>query len=108
MLAPALPNLLRKRGALPVWDGANKRHGVCLYVDKVASDREINELRSHPVHRSIPAPRACYNHDFMAQFFITVLGALRVFFSARGDTALEILALRQQVAVLKRQRPKPP
>src|SRR5215471_20665504 len=43
----------------------------------------------------------------MVQFFLAVLGALRIFFRARGDTALEILALRQQVAVLKRQRPRP-
>jgi hypothetical protein len=35
------------------------------------------------------------------------LAALRVFFSRRGDTALEVLALRQQVAVLKRKRPRP-
>ena len=44
----------------------------------------------------------------MVQLCITVLGALRVFFRARGDTALEILALRPQLAVLKRQRPRPP
>jgi hypothetical protein len=39
----------------------------------------------------------------MVQFFIAALGALRVFFRARADAALEILALRQQLAVLKRQ-----
>ena len=44
----------------------------------------------------------------MVQFFMAVLEALRVFFRARGDTALEVLALRHQVAVLKRQRPRPP
>ena len=44
----------------------------------------------------------------MVQLFLAVLGALRVFFRCRSDTALEILALRQQVAVLKRQRPRPP
>ena len=43
----------------------------------------------------------------MVQFFIAVLGALRVFFCSRSETALEILALRQQVAVLKRKRPRP-
>jgi len=32
---------------------------------------------------------------------------LRVFFLSRQETALEILALRQQVAVLKRKRPRP-
>jgi hypothetical protein len=44
----------------------------------------------------------------MLQFSFAVLVALRVFFRARADTALEILALRQQVAVLKRKRPRPP
>ena len=32
---------------------------------------------------------------------------MRVFFRSRSDTALEVLALRQQVAVLKRKRPRP-
>jgi len=44
----------------------------------------------------------------MVQFFIAVLGALRVFFCSRSETALEILALRQQDAVLQRKRPRPP
>ncbi len=34
------------------------------------------------------------------------LAALRVFFRNRVDTSLEVLALRQQVAVLKRKRPR--
>lgn len=36
------------------------------------------------------------------------LAALRGFFRIRSDTALEVFALRQQVAVLKRKRPRPP
>jgi putative transposase len=35
------------------------------------------------------------------------LAAIRVFFRRRADLALEILALRQQVAVFKRKRPRP-
>jgi len=35
------------------------------------------------------------------------LTAVRVFFHNRVDTSLEVLALRQQVAVLKRKRPRP-
>src|SRR5215831_19031912 len=73
-------------------------------VDNTSSNREINGL-SRPGHR---VGTTCYNREFMVQFFIAVLGALRVFFRSRSDTALEILALRQQVAVLKRQRPRPP
>ena len=36
-----------------------------------------------------------------------MLAVVRVFLKSRSDTALEILALRQQVAVLKRKRPRP-
>lgn len=43
----------------------------------------------------------------MPSFFLSLLAAVRVFFRDRGDTALEVLALRQQVAVLKRKRPRP-
>jgi len=38
---------------------------------------------------------------------LSFLVAIRVFFRSRSDTALEVLALRQQVAVLKRKRPRP-
>ena len=44
----------------------------------------------------------------MFQFVFSLLAAVRVFFSTRRDTALEVLALRQQLAVLKRKRPRPP
>src|ERR1700686_1590373 len=43
----------------------------------------------------------------MLDFLLAVLAAVRVFVRSRSDTALEVLALRQQVAVLKRQRPRP-
>jgi putative transposase len=42
--------------------------------------------------------------DLISAFLV----AIRVFFRSRLDTSLEILALRQQVAVLKRKRPRPP
>jgi len=41
------------------------------------------------------------------QFVFSLLAAVRVFLSSRRDIALEVLALRQQVAVLKRKRPRP-
>src|SRR6266851_4885519 len=44
----------------------------------------------------------------MTEFVLALLVALQVFFRTRRDTALEILALRHQVAVLKRKRPRPP
>ena len=43
----------------------------------------------------------------MAECILSVLAAIRVFFRGRGDSALAILALRQQVAVLRRKRPRP-
>ena len=43
----------------------------------------------------------------MFQFILALLAAAQVFFRGRHDTALEILALRQQVIVLKRKRPRP-
>src|SRR5215813_11041408 len=44
----------------------------------------------------------------MPELVLSILSAIRVFFQDRGDVALEVLALRQQVAVLKRKRPRPP
>jgi transposase InsO family protein len=41
------------------------------------------------------------------EFIFSILAAIRVFFRNRSDIALEVLALRQQVAVLKRKRPRP-
>jgi putative transposase len=44
----------------------------------------------------------------VVNFVIASLAAGRVFFRSRAELALDILALRQQVAVLKRKRPRPP
>jgi hypothetical protein len=41
--------------------------------------------------------------DIIRSFLV----AIRVFFRSRSDNALEVLALRRQVAVLKRKRPRP-
>ena len=43
----------------------------------------------------------------MTEFILSILAVIRVFFRSRTDTAMEVLALRQQVAVLKRKRPRP-
>jgi len=43
----------------------------------------------------------------MLEFILALLTAVRVFFHSRNDTALEILALRQQLILLKRKRPRP-
>ena len=43
----------------------------------------------------------------MFEFIFALLTSVRVFFRSRSETALEILALRQQIGVLKRKRPRP-
>ena len=43
----------------------------------------------------------------MLALITAFLVAIRAFFHSRVDTSLEVLALRQQVAVLKRKRPRP-
>lgn len=52
--------------------------------------------------RHVPTVSSCQ------KCILSFLAAVYVFFRSRSDTALEILALRQQVAVLKRKRPRPP
>jgi putative transposase len=44
----------------------------------------------------------------VVRFILSLFAAVGVYFRSRTDTALEVLALRQQVAVLKRKRPRPP
>jgi putative transposase len=41
-------------------------------------------------------------------FILAMAAVVGAFFQSRTDLALEVLALRQQVAVLKRKRPRPP
>ena len=43
----------------------------------------------------------------MPEFILSRLAVVRVVLQSGADAALEILALRQQVAVLKRKRPQP-
>ena len=43
----------------------------------------------------------------LVELILSCIAALRAFLQTRGDSALEILALRQQFAVLKRKRSRP-
>jgi hypothetical protein len=45
--------------------------------------------------------------SFVLDLLLALITAVRVFFRSRTDTSLEILALRQQVSVLKRKHPRP-
>jgi hypothetical protein len=51
--------------------------------------------------------RCVTRDEAVFEFIVSMLAVLRVFLRSRGDTALEVLALRQQVVVLKRKRPRP-
>jgi putative transposase len=52
-------------------------------------------------------PRAIIDDHPVIPLLLSLIAAAHGFFRSRTDTALEILALRQQVAVLKRKRPRP-
>ena len=67
---------------------------------------EISNLRFCSV---CPAKRrdGMLKDMFVPEILLSLLAAIRVFFHSRSDTALEVLALPQQVAVLKRKRPRP-
>ncbi len=43
----------------------------------------------------------------MLEFVLSIIAVIRFFCQSRSDTAMEVLALRQQVVVLKRKRPRP-
>jgi hypothetical protein len=45
--------------------------------------------------------------SFVLDLLLALIAAVRVFFRSRTDTSLEVLALRQQVSVLKRKHPRP-
>ena len=45
--------------------------------------------------------------ELVLEVILSFIAGIRVFFRSRRDTALEVLALRQKVAVLKRKRPRP-
>ena len=79
---------------------------VPLSVDKTSSSREIRSLQ-FAVAPAKNQDYAMLKVRFVVDSILAFISALRVFFRSRSDTALEVLALRQQVAVLKRKRARP-
>src|SRR6516165_2345624 len=67
----------------------------------------VKRNRRYEANRRFGRRYAMLQPWFVLEFILSILSALRVFFRSRCDTALEVLALRQQVAVLKRKRPRP-
>ena len=79
---------------------------MCLCVAETPRGFEINTLQFEPLACS-GYVTPCYKSEFVTELILPILAVIRVFFRSRSDTALEVLALRQQVAVLKRKRPRP-
>ena len=78
----------------------------------------VEEFESHGRHGAETAAitelclagvtlRRVTRDESVFEFILSMLAVVRVFLRSRGDTALEVLALRQQVAVLQRKRPRP-
>src|SRR5687767_3160029 len=78
-----------------------------LSVDETPRCLEISKLRGQTLGARRPRYAPCYKGEFVLESILSLIAAVRVFFCSRSDTALEVLALRQQVAVLKRKRPRP-
>ena len=66
----------------------------------------MHNLQSHA--RATAVLRGMVDDYPVIPVLLSLIAAVRVFFQTRTDIAVEIIALRQQVAVLKRKRPRPP
>ena len=66
----------------------------------------ISKLRFRGV-RQVRGRYDVLRGEFVLAYILSLLAAVGVFLRSRTDTAIEVLALRQQVAVLKRKRPRP-
>jgi hypothetical protein len=73
--------------------------GCAVCVSETPRCPGISGLRSEPVACPGYVTR-CYKSESVPEFILSILAVIRVFFRVRADTALEVLALRQQVAVL--------
>jgi hypothetical protein len=71
-----------------------------VWFAKTLADFEINDIAALP-------PLFCYNSYPMFRFITLCLGTLVRILRARRSLLLENLALRQQLAVLKRRHPRP-
>jgi hypothetical protein len=98
--------LLLELARLEAWPVRPQPGCECLSVDKSPRLREISNLRFRSVRPTKPRYGVLQN-EFVLEFIISFIVGIRLFFRSRSDTALEVLALRQQVAVLKRKRPRP-
>lgn len=63
-------------------------------------------VRAAPDRRRDLTP--CCKSEFVPGFILSILAAARLLLRDGSDTALEILALRQPVAVLQRKSPRAP
>src|SRR5664279_6458073 len=82
-------------------DGSNERDNYSLSLVTILSGCEINNFAEQS------AKSVCYNLVAMFDLFRLWLGAVLRLFRTRRSLMLENLALRQQLAVFKRQQPRP-
>jgi hypothetical protein len=79
-------------------------NGVQIPVcSQIEAARKISELRVGNRWCTSDVNNGC----FVSDLILSLLAGLCVFVRSRADLALEIVALRQQIAVLRRKRPRP-
>lgn len=96
------PLCCAKRDPAIVWSGDK-----ALCVDKKPLSCQISSLQTCKITPS-RLDATVLQGRFVLDLVPAILSAFRVFFRSRLATSLEVLALRQQVAVLKRKRPQSP
>jgi hypothetical protein len=68
---------------------------------------KLRESAKSTIYRGRCKERLCYKSRLMIAFLISLPTCLSSFFRSRYNLSLEILALRQQLRVLKRKHPRP-
>ena len=76
--------------------------GMCRLYAVAAWNQQLGAA----VVRRVNGRYGMLKRELVVDFILSLFAVIRVFLHNRSDTALEILALRQQVAVLKRKHPR--
>ena len=79
--------------------------GVCCQKTQPAANSTVFFHTAAGGARSVTT---CYNGCSVIGFILSLFAVVGVYFRSRADTALEVLALCQELAVLKRRRRRPP
>ena len=90
----------------PVRGFVGERGVVAFGIAERLDGRHLEIIAALSIE-GLPATVPDVRGEVMAEFILSILAAVRVFFRSRSELALEVLALRQQVAVLNRKRRHP-